>query len=250
MGQSKFSDLLKIENTDNVKVVEAYSYSNIVNIENITRTWFQLMVNLNESPKVRSFFANESYDAESGSWSVTPTDYTRNFLTSGVVIYEVTEVESGRVRSIVLTDDSLDHEIDEVHTLSSDSNHEVVALVRWVGCGMRIPKTAKLALNPNIVWPILTFSTDIDGRKATVKIENSANQITWEEELDGARSSGRVQVKDKNFQGQASGDFHIPGKVDEESVHLEMPYTCASFDILTRVHLGDDEDNQMVIFTS
>lgn len=249
MSQSKFSDLLKTENTSSIQVKESYSYQNIVDIENITRTWFQLMVNLNESPKVRSFFANENYDSKNEEWSITPTDYTRNFLTSGIVIYEAKNIETGSVDTVIITEDSSDSDIDNIHTLSSSSDYEVVALMRWVGCGMKIPKSAKLALNPNIVWPVLTFDTDVDGQLATVKLQNSSNQITWNEAVGEEEKNGKMLVTDKNFQGQACGDFHIPGDVIRSSVHLELPYTCASFDILTRIHLGS-EDDEMVIFTS
>lgn len=249
MGQSKFSDLLKTENSSSVQVKESYGYQNVVDIENITRTWFQLMVNLNESPKVRSFFANEVYSSEHQEWSITPTDYTRSFLTSGIVIYEAKSVETGAVEAIVITEDSSESEIDRIHDLSSSSEYEVVAVMRWAGCGMKIPKTAKLALNPNIVWPVLTFDTDVDGQTATIKIQNSSNQITWSEAIGEEQKNGKMLVTDKNYQGQACGDFHIPGEVVQSSVHLELPYTCASFDILTKIHLGAEED-EMVIFTS
>lgn len=249
MSETSFAELLKKEETSHVTAKESYGYQNIVDIENITRTWFQLMVNLNESPKVRSFFANEAYDAKSETWSITPTDYTRSFLTSGLVIYEATDVASGRVNTLVITEDSTQAQIDEIHHLSSGKEYEVVALVRWAGCGMKIPKNAKLSLNPNIVWPVLTVETKVNGEPVAIEIANSSNQIAWVEKHAGKEEQGKLMVTEKNFQGQAKGEFHIPGEINKDNIKLELPYTCASFDILTKIHLGNDED-ELVIFTS
>ena len=249
MSDVKFAELLKLESTANIEAIESYSYQNIVDIENITRTWFQLMVNLNESPKVRSFFASETYNKDTENWDIKATDYTRHFLTSGVIVYEAKEISSGKVSTIVITAESSQEDIVRIHELSMQSGFEVVALVRWAGCGMKIPSNATLELDPNIVWPILTFDTEVDGEIVAIEIANSSNQITWKETNQGAEEQGKMMVTDKNAQGQASGKFNVSGNVDPETIKLVLPYTCASFDILTEIHLGDD-NSEIVIFTS
>ncbi|WP_125779306.1 hypothetical protein [Pseudoalteromonas rubra] len=274
--------------SDLFSISETYDYDNLVQIENITRTWFQLMVNLNESPKLRSFFAEEKYIGDSKSntlniklldngedlyngWEIKATEYTRHFLTSGVVIYEIYRkkfdsadnklLESANlnadleVQTLVVTADSKPNETELLRELSTHDNFEVVNLHRWVGCGMKIPKTANIHLDPNIVWPILEFYSDVDGKRYSYRIENSSNIIRWnvssdDEQADIEGRKGAVAVQDKIVQGQAKGEFEIKGKVVEGSVKLTLPYTCASFDILTKINLGQDDDEQLVIFTS
>lgn len=278
----------KFEN-ELMSISESYDYDNLVQIENITRTWFQLMVNLNESPRLRSYFAEENYIGESAGdtlevslegddvyngWEIKPTQYTRHFLTSGLAIYEVTKLtnqptalddeiikmglsNTDATQAIVITAESTKEEIEILRKLSTNQNFEVSNLFRWVGCGMKIPSTAQLHLDPNIVWPILEFVSKVGDHKYGYKIENSSNIIRWniEGDQDSTLASekgnkGAIFVQDKIVQGQAKGEFEVKGEVDSESVKLTLPYTCASFDILTKINLGQGDDDQLVIFTS
>lgn len=281
-------DAFKIEN-ELLSISESYNYDNLVQIENITRTWFQLMVNLNESPKLRSFFASESYQGEKvGStlqikveeeqlvnrWEIKATKYTRHFLTSGLAIYEITRLTNEAtdldsqlekiglskdeyLQTLVITAESKEEEIQTLRDLSVNNQFSVVTLYRWVGCGMKIPSTASLHLDPNIVWPILEFKAKVGDHEYAYRIENSSNIIRWNvsgEQNDPISSSfgnrGAVVVQDKIVQGQAKGEFNIKGDVIPGSVNLTLPFTCASFDILTKINLGQDDDDQLVIFTS
>lgn len=282
--------MYKFEN-ELISVKENFDYNNLVQIENITRTWFQLMINLNESPKIRSFFANEDFKGEVigetlevrltdnendiyNDWEVTATEYTRHFLTSGLSIYEITKLtddqtehdpsisELGlspteKLQTLVITADSSEDATELLRKLSSSKHFEVVNLHRWVGCGMQIPSTAKLHLDPNIVWPILEFVSKVGDNEYKYRIENSSNVIRWSINGDESNAlpnssgnNGAVVVQDKIVQGQAKGEFSIKGNVVTDSVQLTLPYTCASFDILTKINLGEGNDEQLVIFTS
>ncbi|NOU49860.1 hypothetical protein HG263_04835 [Pseudoalteromonas sp. JBTF-M23] len=281
------------ENYNNISISEDFSYQNLVQIENITRTWFQLMVNLNESTLLRTFFATEQYLGSSqggnlkvetstdtlqnnpaegifNNWKIQATEYTRHFLTSGLIIYEVSLVDKELVddeirQSIrdtnmdefaarqykVITPESSQSDMDVIRKLSIHQGYNVVDVHRWAGCGMKIPKTTKLRLDPNIVWPILTFSTtDKLNCNRKYAIENSSNIIKWSVEATESRESGCLLVTNKIVQGQARGSFEVVGEVDHDSSILTLPYTCASFDILTKIKLGQDDDEQLVIFTS
>ncbi len=240
-----------IPSTPHIKPELSYGFSNIVDIENITRTWFQLMIRLNESPRIRDFFATENYI--DGEWVIEPTPHTRDFLTSGLVIYEVINKETDKpAKHLIINKHSSEEEFTTIHKeYFSNPLYDVVALFRWPGCSMVIPENLKLQLDPNIVWPSLTFDTTLENDETlTINIENSANKITWtENQGQGNLEQATISVKDKNRQGQAKGQFNIPGKVNMETATLTLPYTCASFDILTKIQLGDSND-ELVIFTS
>ena len=291
------------ENLTSLEIDVTRTFQNFTDIENITSTWFQLMVILNESPKVRLFFANETFNTKEEKWYITPTDFTKDFLSGGILIYEVKEVGTGKVSTLAFTDkkicylpdndpagevmhfsydskeeiniDKIDTGIGEVikQVLDGD-NYEIVALVRWAGCGMKIPQDIEIELKPDIVWPVLTTQTKMDDDKElTVTIENKANEIAWSEAEtvqtghaekkteDGLKEvsedvtntitkKGFLRMTKKSWQGMTMGDVTIPGKVVHNTTKLQLPYTCASFDILTKIHFDDEDQQELVIFTS
>lgn len=255
---SENSGCVQLESTSNIKISDTLSYQNVIDIENITRSWFQLMVKLNESPALRDYFAEESFNEESNEWDLNPTEYTRHFLTSGLVIYQVNKVEgnvSTFVKDVIVTSDdskeSIEQKTKEIFEYESSDGYSVSTLQRWAGCGMSIPKNIRLALAPNNVWPILEATvTDENGERQNIRIENSANKIFVSQETEGSsgnKEKGYILVTNKLVQGQTKGKLKVEG-TSVDNLTLTLPYTCASFDILTEISIGDEEE--LILFTS
>lgn len=275
-----------VESTTHIEANATVSYKNAIMIQNITNTWFQLMVLFNESAKVRSFFAYEKYDKNENKWEIEATPYTHHFLTTGITIYEVIDISDdpskNRISHIVITKETKNEDKIKLALAAIDKDkYEVNTLISWVGCGMRIPSNVFIHLDPNIVWPVLTLKVKNGDVISKIKIENTANEIFFSED----ESTGYIQVKNKHVQGLTAGKIKVTGTEETLTIEevreaignplitdteaklaidrqlgldegttdelqktiLKMPYTCASFDILTNITLDNDE---IVIFTS
>ena len=243
--------------TLNIKIENNVSAQNVFDIEMITSTWFFLMVRLNGSPELREFFAHEVYDDESKFWRIESTEYTKHFLCEGLIIHRVEKIEGDKtikVKDIVITKEETNKRLSatkesELFEYEQSSDYVVSVIERWPGCGMVIPDNVKINLDANIVWPVLKTEVKTeDGKTEKVTIQNSSNRIKFSQEGDTVEE-GYLLATSKYAQGNAKGTVSLKGAKVVGDITLQMPYTCASFDILTQIELGDGEDN-LVLFTS
>ena len=256
-------EFIKGENTDNISISTDTSLRNVIDIELITQSWFGLMIRLNASPKLRQYFANERYDEETNEWKIDPTEYTTAFLGKGIIIYNVQEIrENGErvaLEDIIITMEmpaEKRYELEEkVIQCTRSGSHEIVTTERWPGCGMVIPKHVNIQLCPDIVWPV--FNSKIrtpEGNEQYVTVRNTANKIIISQQADkndeATKQTGFLTMTNKIVQGQTKGSVTFLGEVVGD-LHLQLPYTCASFDILTRIDIdSEDSEEEFILFTS
>jgi len=256
-----------ILSTTGVRATATFNYENFVDIDNISRSYFLLMIKLNETTKLRSYFAEETFCEKTNKWIIKSTKYTNAFFTSGLVIYEIQSSDNRCQPPIVVIGADSD---DETQVLKNKEEHEQVEAkleqyirdgyeitrMRWSGCGMKIPQEINLILDPDIVWPKVTLKTTLrDGEQRDIDLENQANIVHWEDSdgSGGDTETGTIISDCKLKQGNTKAILSIKGEVCLSDITLTLPYTCASFDILTGLRIkgkGDSDKQEIILFTT
>lgn len=260
MNDINDSGYILVSDTPNVECNPEVSFKVAGTIESIYSAWFRLMVLLNEVPNIRALFSTDTFCPDSKTWTTEATPLTRYFLTTGIAIFKVRDLSDGNEKLVVIHEATSKSDNANVELWSRSSDWIVENTFRWVGCGMRIPRRVKIQLEPNRLWPKFSCKTDIGGKIAGIEISNSSYEMTWVEEINrndseaaevsGITTTGRLLVSDKLTQAAVQGGFTISGEIVPGSELLQMPYTCPSFDILTKIHLGDSSDCEFILTTS
>ena len=258
--------------TKNVSISSEVINENFIDIDNISRQYFQLMIKLNESPELRSFFSKEIYS--DNTWQYLPTTgeivaenyksatyygptgndtLTRHFMSDGLVVYKVysDKNRSALESVVVITGPNQEAPINQkascyLNEVKKQEQKQIDIVIRWGGCGMIIGEAVKLQLDPNIVWPKVEIHGTSDGSEFKVAVENLANQVAWRDtQPDAGEDAFGIGKSDKNFeQGSTKVVLEVAGKVEPstKNIVLTLPYTCSSFDVLTGIKINGEEE--------
>ncbi|MCF2910537.1 hypothetical protein L1285_19685 [Pseudoalteromonas sp. DL2-H2.2] len=235
---------------ENLDVTINGEEKNFIEINSITRSYFILMTNLVESPRLRSFFSREEFDSENKKWNVYTTDYTRHFLTEGLAIYSI---KKEGVHSYLVVPNEAGEQQDkasaELKQLLSDPAAEVILEDKLNGCGFKVPKTTStkyktnFELDPTRLWPLVILKSEQNAEENLIEIENFECGVKWNVnggETHTAYSDSIMEL------GQTKVNLDIKGDVKE--VTFKLPYICAAFDALTSISFDGEEE--VILFTT
>lgn len=259
-----------------------FSFENAKRIFSISNQWFLLMVKLNECPLLAKCFSKQSYG--DNQWTISSTEYTRFFLSSGIIICEgkrrINDKDNiDRVSKSELIYIKSESELEDVRKKYED----IQILEKWSGCGMKLPDDVRVRLNPNIVWPL--FQCQVvekkTGKNFKITLGNTPNQVNYEvkeseltylsdrDEISTINSRGFVEPRDEIprdvlvglkgkdkisswSQGTSKGNIKIDFCKYEYQPHtalIVLPYTCPLFDLLTEIHYCEGADGVVLTTT-
>ncbi len=142
----------------------------------------------------------------------------------------------------------------------------------WKGCGMEIPETAFITLNPNIAWPVIFIkrrAADASDHEYYIRITErawNADVFSPEDDLivkkgsDGRAattlSRGFQTISERSLGNSSNGNedyslvsLEVQEKLEEFDVVVDVPFFAPYLDVLTEVSFKESERQADILMT-